>query len=68
MTARPITIETSGGERVALGTLFATFTPRERCRWFQWAGQCEMDEFGILPEGVERFLSELELKTQGELF
>jgi hypothetical protein len=66
--SRDILIETDGGPRVALGKLFASFTPRERCRWFQWAGiDLSMDEFGILPGPVERFLETLDVKRQMEL-
>ena len=67
-TRRNATFDTEAGPRVALGALFASFTPRERCRWFQYAGNCEMDEFGILPSGVETFLATLEVKRQAELF
>lgn len=67
--SRDILVDTAAGPRVALGKLFASFTPRERCRWFQWAGiDLAMDEFGILPDPVERFLATLEVKSQAELF
>ena len=66
--SRDILIDTEAGPRVALGKLFASFTPRERCRWFQWAGiDLTTDEFGILPGPVERFLAVLDEKSQMRL-
>jgi len=66
--SRGVTVATEAGPRVSLGALFASFTPRERIRWDRWTGQASMDEHGILPEGVERFLLEVESKQQAEMF
>ncbi len=52
---RGVLIQTEGGERVNINNLFAAFTADERRRWERWSGTVSTDEFGILPEGVERF-------------
>jgi hypothetical protein len=66
--ARNIVIDTEAGQRISLGALFASFTPRERIRWDRWTGQASMDEFGIHLAGVERFLCEVERKQHQEMF
>ena len=62
---RKLLYDTPGGQRVNLGRLFGSFTHRERCRWDRWSGVTQMDDHGILPEGVEAFLESLETKVQG---
>ena len=51
--------ESPNGARVNLNKLFGSFTPEERVAWDRWAGVCVQDEFGIVPEGVEKFFAGL---------
>lgn len=53
--------------RIPYGEFYMSLTPAERCRWYQWADiEGGMDERGLFPELVERFVATL--VVQRELF
>lgn len=60
---RKLITETPNGPRVALGALWASFSPEERRAWDRYAGQATCDDFGIPPEAVEKFLQSTETAT-----
>ncbi len=56
---RNVLTETAAGPRVHLSKLHMAFTPRERRRWFCLSIPIPHDDFGVLPDAVERFFSEV---------
>jgi hypothetical protein len=62
MTLTDILVNTEGGPRVSLSLLHQAFGPHERARWYRLSVEIPHDEFGILPEFVEEFLSPVQLE------
>lgn len=56
---RDLLTSTPAGRRVTVGSLWAKLTREEIIAWQRWSGKAEQDAFGILPSGVEDFLSQL---------